>query len=114
MVNTPIYLDNHATTRCDPRVVDAMLPYFSETYGNASSISHCFGRDAREAVDLARGQIASLINTDSRSIVFTSGATEASNLAIKGIVQPLLRLRNSTPPHIITNLAEHRATLDPI
>lgn len=114
MVQTPIYLDNHATTRCDPHVVDAMLPYFSETFGNASSISHKFGWAAREAVDRSRDQIADLINTDPRSVVFTSGATEASNLAIKGIVQPLLRSSNSPPPHIITSAAEHRATLDPI
>lgn len=113
MVQTPIYLDNHATTRCDSRVVEAMLPYFSETYGNASSISHQFGWDARDAVDQAREQIAALVNSDPRSIILTSGATEASNLAIKGIIQPLLRTSNS-PPHIITNAAEHRATLDPI
>lgn len=114
MLHLPIYLDNHATTRCDPRVVDAMLPYFSETFGNASSISHKFGWDAREAVDRSRDQIAGLLNADPRSVVFTSGATEASNLAIKGIVQPLLRSSDSPPPHIITCAAEHRATLDPI
>jgi cysteine desulfurase len=114
MLHPPIYLDNHATTRCDPRVVEAMLPYFSETFGNASSISHKFGWDAREAVDRSRDQIAALINTDPRSVVFTSGATEASNLAIKGIIQPLLRSSKSRPPHIITSAAEHRATLDPV
>jgi len=114
MVQTPIYLDNHATTRCDPRVVDAMLPYFSETFGNAASTSHCFGWEAQDAVDRAREQIASLVNTDPRNVVFTSGATEASNLAIKGIIQPLLRNSESPPPHIITSEAEHRATLDPI
>jgi cysteine desulfurase len=114
MVKTPIYLDNHATTRCDPQVVDAMLPYFSESFGNASSTSHRFGWDAKEAVERSREQVAALINADPRSIVFTSGATEASNLAIKGIVQPLLRSSSSTPPHIITNATEHRATLDPI
>jgi cysteine desulfurase len=114
MVQTPIYLDNHATTRCDPRVVNAMLPYFSEAFGNAASTSHCFGWEAQNAVDRAREQIASLINTDQRNVVFTSGATEASNLAIKGIIQPLLRSSESPPPHIITNEAEHRATLDPI
>ncbi|MGZ0173078.1 MAG: cysteine desulfurase family protein [Planctomycetales bacterium] len=114
MVKTPIYLDNHATTRCDPRVVDAMLPYFSESFGNASSTSHQFGWDAKDAVDRSREQVAALINADPRNVIFTSGATEASNLAIKGIVQPLLRSSNSKPPHIITNAAEHRATLDPI
>jgi cysteine desulfurase len=114
MVHTPIYLDNHATTRCDPRVVEAMLPYFSEAFGNASSTSHRFGWDAKDAVDRSREQVAALINADPRRVVFTSGATEASNLAIKGIIQPLLRSSSSTPPHIITNEAEHRATLDPI
>ena len=114
MVQTPIYLDNHATTRCDPRVVDVMLPYFSEVFGNAASTSHRFGWDAQDAVDRSREQIAGLINADSRSVVFTSGATEASNLAIKGIVQPLLRSSSVRPPHIITNEVEHRATLDPI
>lgn len=114
MVQTPIYLDNHATTRCDPRVVEAMLPYFSDVYGNASSISHQFGWDARDAVDQSREQIAKLLNTDSRSVIFTSGATEASNLAIKGVVQPLIRSSGAVAPHVITSAAEHRATLDPI
>lgn len=114
MVSTPIYLDNHATTRCDPRVVQAMLPYFSEIFGNASSISHEFGWGARDAVDQSREQIAKLLNADPRSVVFTSGATEASNLAIKGIVQPLLRSSGQVTPHVITSAVEHRATLDPI
>ncbi|MFT4555671.1 MAG: cysteine desulfurase [Porticoccaceae bacterium] len=114
MVQTPIYLDNHATTRCDPQVVEAMLPYFSEVFGNAASTSHRFGWDAKDAVDRSREQIAALINADPRSVVFTSGATEASNLAIKGIVQPLLRSSSAKQPHIITNEIEHRATLDPI
>ncbi|NQV23995.1 MAG: aminotransferase class V-fold PLP-dependent enzyme, partial [Rhodopirellula sp.] len=107
MVQTPVYLDNHATTRCDPRVVEAMLPYFSEVFGNASSTSHKFGWDAQDAVDRSREQIAAMINADPRSVVFTSGATEASNLAIKGILQPLLRSSNAKPPHIITAAAEH-------
>lgn len=114
MVQTPIYLDNHATTRCDPRVVQAMLPYFSEIFGNASSISHQFGWAARDAVDRSREQIAKLLNADPRSVVFTSGATEASNLAIKGIVQPLLRSSGQVTPHVVTSAAEHRATLDPV
>jgi cysteine desulfurase len=114
MVKTPIYFDNHATTRCDPRVVDAMLPYFSELFGNAASTSHRFGWDAKDAVDRSREQIAALINADRRSVVFTSGATEASNLAIKGIIQPLFRSSGAKPPHTITNEVEHRATLDPI
>ena len=114
MLRTPIYLDNHATTRCDPQVVDAMLPYFSETFGNSASTSHQFGWDARDAVDRSREQIASLINADPRSVVFTSGATEASNLAIKGIIQPLLRSAGSKKPHVVTSATEHRATLDPV
>lgn len=114
MVQTPIYLDNHATTRCDPRVVQAMLPYFSEIFGNASSISHQFGWAARDAVDRSREQIAKLLNADPRSVVFTSGATEASNLAIKGIVQPLLRSSGQATSHVVTSAAEHRATLDPV
>lgn len=118
MVDVPVYLDNHATTRCDPRVVEAMLPYFSEQYGNAASISHQFGHEALDAVEHARKQVALLLNADPGGVVFTSGATEASNLAIKGLVQPLLRCLHRSPgedpPHIITNAAEHRATLDPI
>ena len=114
MLQTPIYLDNHATTRCDPRVVEAMLPYFSEVFGNAASTSHQFGWDARNAVDEARQQIASLLNTNPRSVVFTSGATEASNLAIKGVIQPLLRAGDTKRPHVITSAVEHRATLDPV
>ena len=114
MVQKPIYLDNHATTQCDPQVVAAMLPYFSDTFGNAASTSHRFGWEAQDAVNQAREQVAALINTDPRNVVFTSGATEASNLAIKGLIQPLLRKSGSPPPNIITNKAEHRATLDPI
>jgi cysteine desulfurase len=91
-----------------------MLPYFSESFGNAASTSHKFGWDAKGAVDQSREQVAALINSDPRSVVFTSGATEASNLAIKGIIQPLLRSSTTQPPHIITTAAEHRATLDPI
>ena len=114
IMQTPIYLDNHATTRCDPRVVEAMLPYFSEVFGNAASTSHQFGWDARDAVEQAREQVAVSIKTDPRSVVFTSGATEASNLAIKGVMQPLLRTANLPRPHVVTSAVEHRATLDPI
>jgi cysteine desulfurase len=114
MPQTPIYLDNHATTRCDLRVVEAMLPYFSEVFGNAASTSHQFGWDARDAVEQAREQVAVSIKTDPRSVVFTSGATEASNLAIKGVIQPLLRTANLPRPHVVTSAVEHRATLDPI
>ena len=113
MTSLPIYLDNHATTRCDPRVVEAMLPYFSEHYGNASSVGHRFGWDAKDAVHAAREQVASLVGATAREVVFTSGATEANNLALKGVVAPLLRRAAQSRPHLIINAAEHRAVLDP-
>jgi cysteine desulfurase len=109
IVKLPVYMDNNATTRTDPRVVEAMLPYFSERYGNAASRHHSFGRAASEAVEQAREQVAALIAASPREIVFTSGATESNNLAIKGIAAMYRNKGN----HIVTVAAEHHAVLDP-
>jgi cysteine desulfurase len=103
-----IYLDNHATTPVDPRVLEAMLPYLRGKFGNASSRSHRFGWEADEAVERARGQVARLIGADPREIVFTSGATEANSLALLGVVDE----RDGEESHIVSSPVEHPSVLD--
>ena len=105
-----VYMDNHATTRVDPRVVEAMLPFFDAQYGNPGSVSHPYGWEAKEAVDAARESIAQAIGATSRDVVFTSGATESNNLALRGIAERQRRKGN----HLVSVTTEHRAVLDPL
>lgn len=114
-VKTPIYMDNAATTPCDPRVVEAMLPYFTTNFGNTGSRNHVFGWNAEAGVDTARGQVAALLGANEKEIIFTSGATESNNLAIKGAAEMYEKAPagRTGRGHIISCIIEHKAVLDP-
>src|SRR5688500_8940992 len=110
MARDVVYMDNHATTRVDPRVVEVMLPWFLDAYGNAGSIHHRFGQEAQEAVGSGQSSIAAAIGASAREIVFTSGATESNNLAIRGLAERQQRKVR----HLLSVVTEHRSVLDPL
>jgi cysteine desulfurase len=112
--NQPVYLDNQATTRCDPRVVAAMLPWFSEQYGNPHSVEHVMGRRAEAAVETARAHVAALLGADPREIVFTSGATESNNIAIKGAARHAARYGDGAPRRVVAVATEHKCVLESV